>query len=151
MDRLSYTQPMSQDLRWRQRLNSFTLSLAALDEVLERREGRPLDRVEVQALIKSFELSYETGWNLLKDWLEFQGITGISGSRDAIRKAFGLGLIRDGDTWMEMLRTRNRTAHAYNEAVAREVEEYIALRFHQTLHSLLKEMQRRESLENEAQ
>jgi len=130
---------MSDDIRWQQRLNSFRLSLASLDEVYERRQERELDRVELQALIKSFELSYETGWNLLKDWLEYQGFVDISGSRDAIRRAHSLELISDGDTWMQMLRTRNRTAHVYNEAVAREVEEYIVSRFYRTLHELAAE------------
>ncbi|MCA1755515.1 MAG: nucleotidyltransferase substrate binding protein [Spirochaeta sp.] len=130
---------MSDDIRWQQPLNSFRLSLATLDEVYERRQERELDRVELQALIKSFELSYETGWNLLKDWLEYQGFVDISGSRDAIRRAHSLELISDGDTWMQMLRTRNRTAHVYNEAVAREVEEYIVSRFYRTLHELAAE------------
>ncbi|TVR91887.1 MAG: nucleotidyltransferase, partial [Spirochaetaceae bacterium] len=68
--------------------------------------------------------------------------------RDAIRRAHSLELISDGDTWMQMLRTRNRTAHVYNESVAREVEEYIVSRFYRTLHELAEEMTRRESMEN---
>lgn len=80
---------MNTDLRSRQRLNSFHRSLEILDLVYERTRDHELDRVELQALIKSFELSYETGWNLMKDWLEYQGTTGIFGSRDAIRSSAG--------------------------------------------------------------
>ena len=73
---------MEQDVRWKQRLQSYRLSLASLQEVYDRRQRRPLDRVELQALIKSFELCYETGWNLMKDWFAYQGVVGISVARE---------------------------------------------------------------------
>ena len=141
---------MNIDIRWRQRLNSFGQSLDNLDEVYARAQDHPLDRVELQALIKSFELSYETGWNLLKDWLEYQGVAGISGSRDAIRKAFNAGLVADGSAWMDMLQTRNRTAHTYNESVARDVARQILDRYHGLLHKLQSEMVTRAADEDDA-
>lgn len=139
---------MVHDVRWQQRLGSFRLSLNTLDEVYHRWTDHPLDRVEVQAFIKSFELSYETGWKLLKDWLEYQGVSDISGARDAIRAAVNLGLIHDRETWMEMVGTRSRTVYTYNESVAREVEQRIAKRFHPVLHALLLEMSRRATAEH---
>ncbi|TVQ96761.1 MAG: nucleotidyltransferase [Spirochaetaceae bacterium] len=142
-----YTHSVEQDVRWKQRLQSYRLSLASLQEVYDRRQRRPLDRVELQALIKSFELCYETGWNLMKDWFVYQGVVGISGSRDAIRQAFSAELIVDGEGWMDMVRNRNRTAHTYNESVAREVETLIANRYYPLLQIFLQEMTRREAAE----
>ncbi|MDA3950571.1 MAG: HI0074 family nucleotidyltransferase substrate-binding subunit [Spirochaeta sp.] len=134
---------MNTDMRWRQRLNSFHQSLENLDVVYQRAQDHELDRVELQALIKSFELSYETGWNLIKDWLEYQGVTGISGSRDAIRKGFNAGLVSNGSGWMDMLQTRNRTAHTYNEGVAREVARLVVDQFYPVLHELASAMDAR--------
>lgn len=134
---------MKTDIRWRQRWNSFHQSLENLDVVYDRARDHELDRVELQALIKSFELSYETGCNLIKDWLEYQGVTGISGSRDAIRKGFNAGLISNGSGWMEMLQTRNRTAHTYNEGVARDVGRQIVDRYYPVLHELADTMDAR--------
>ncbi|MCK5035440.1 MAG: HI0074 family nucleotidyltransferase substrate-binding subunit, partial [Candidatus Sabulitectum sp.] len=42
-------------------------------------------------------------------------------TRDVIRKAFQLDLIEDGHGWMEMLKSRNKTSHTYNEETAREI------------------------------
>ena len=74
-----------------------------------------------------------------------QGETSIHGSRDAFRLAFRRGLIQDGDTWMEMARSRTLTSHTYNEDVARQVvvaimEQYFPL-YVQLYHTLL-ELQR---------
>lgn len=134
---------MEHDVRWRQRLQSYCQSLENLQEVYERRTQHPLDRVELQAFVKSFELCYETGWNLMKDWFSYQGVSGISGSRDAIRQAFAAGLITNGEDWMDMIRNRIRTAHTYNESVAREVETLIADRFYPVLQDFRDEMMQR--------
>ena len=52
----------------------------------------------------------------------YQGTVSITGSRDAIREAFLRELIVDGETWMKMVANRNKTAHTYNENIAKEVE-----------------------------
>lgn len=128
-------------------MQSYRQSLDNLKEVYLRRQDHELDRVELQAFIKSFELSYETAWNLMKDWFEYQGIVGISGSRDAIREAFASALIKNGDAWMDMVRNRNRTAHTYNMTVARDVEGLIAETYYQQLLDFEKEMTQREANE----
>ena len=80
-----------------------------------------LSDLEEQGLIKAFEYTYELSWTTLKDFLEYSGQTDIYGSRDAIRKAFELGLIEDGKNWMDMLKSRNKTSHTYNEETAAEI------------------------------
>jgi nucleotidyltransferase substrate binding protein (TIGR01987 family) len=72
-------------------------------------------------LIKSFEYTYELAWNTIKDFYEEQGEAGIQGSRAAIQLAFKIGLIRNGNTWMEMLKDCNCTSHTYNEQTAKEI------------------------------
>ena len=52
---------------------------------------------------------------------QHKGQADIYGSRDAIRKAFELGLINDGESWMDMLKSRNQTSHTYNEKIAKEI------------------------------
>ncbi|MFW6363814.1 MAG: HI0074 family nucleotidyltransferase substrate-binding subunit [Spirochaeta sp.] len=83
----------------------------------------------------------------MKDWFSYQGIVGISGSRDAIRQAFAAELLADGEGWMDMVRNRNRTAYTYNESVAREVEALIAERYYPLLLDFLAVMTRRENTE----
>jgi len=109
------------DIRWQQRLANYLKALGQMANVVAIARERPLSEIEKQALIKTFEFSYELAWNVMKDYFEFQGNAAVTGSRDAIREAFQHGLIRDGEGWMAMLRNRNRTSHTYNEAVAEEI------------------------------
>lgn len=115
------TQPL--DIRWQQRFANYRKALARLTEAVELRRQRPLTDLERQGLIKAFEFTHELAWNTLKDFAEFKGIVGLIGSRDATRTAFKIGLIEDGENWMEMIKSRNQTSHAYDEDKAREIEE----------------------------
>lgn len=72
---------------------------------------RQLSELEQQGLIQTFEFTHELAWNVLKDFLEWQGYVGIVGSKDASREAFKNDLIEDGETWMEMIKARNLTTH----------------------------------------
>lgn len=107
-----------QDIRWIQRLNHDAKALGQLTKFIEKGE---LNDLEEQGLIQAFEYTYELAWNTLKDYFESQGETDIHGSRDAFRLAFRRGLIEDGETWMDMIKSRTMTAHTYNEEVARQI------------------------------
>jgi len=106
---------MDQDIRWKQRLDNFSKALKQLTKFIEKGE---LNELEQQGLIQSFEYTYELAWNTIKDFFENQGQTNILGSRDAFRLAFKNGLIENGETWMEMIKSRVLTSHTYNEDIA---------------------------------
>jgi nucleotidyltransferase substrate binding protein (TIGR01987 family) len=125
------------DVRWQQRLHNFSRALLQLDEAMELMQQRELSKLEKQGVIQGFEYCYELGWNTLKDFLVWQGIDGIVGSRDTIREAFSKGLIGDGHAWMQMLTDRNRTSHTYNE----ETAEAILMSIRSQHHPLLKALQ----------
>jgi nucleotidyltransferase substrate binding protein (TIGR01987 family) len=112
---------MQTDIRWQQRFASFNLVLAELTEAIELAQQRPLSKLEQQGLIQAFEYNYELAWNCIKDFYQFQGETDIQGSRDAIRLAFKRGLIKDGDLWMDMIKSRAVTSHTYNQDTAKAV------------------------------
>lgn len=121
--------PPSPDIRWRQRFQSFGLAFANLSAAAELATTRPLSSLEQQGLIQAFEFTHELAWNVLKDYLEAQGIFGIIGSRNASREAFKNGLLVDGQAWMDMIQARNRTSHTYNQATADEIATAILTRF----------------------
>lgn len=111
-----------QDIRWQQRFSNYQKALAQMKEFFEQPR---LNRREEQGLIKAFEYTYELAWNTLKDFLEYQGIGEIVGSRDAFRKAFSEGVVTDGHVWMRMIESRNKTTHTYNEQTAQEIVEAV--------------------------
>jgi len=126
------------DIRWKQRFANFGKALAQLDRFIEK--GDTLNELEEQGLIQAFEYNFELAWNVIKDYYEYQGVSGIQGSRDAFRLAFNRGLITQGDAWMSMIESRTLTSHTYNEETAAEIVSeifsvYTGL-FHQLYHAL---------------
>jgi len=126
-----------QDIRWKQRFSNYQKALAQLQKFIDKGD---LSELEKQGLIKAFEYTYELAWNTLKDFLTYRGQTDIYGSRDAIRKAFTAGLIADGAGWMDMLQSRNKTSHTYNEETANEITTAILTRYHNLFNELEKRM-----------
>ena len=111
-----------EDIRWEQRFANYKKALSQLQKFIDKGD---LSELEVQGLIKAFEYTYELAWNTMKDFLEYKGQSDIYGSRDAIRKSFELGLIDNGEEWMDMLVSRNKTSHTYNEEIAQEIGEAV--------------------------
>ncbi len=108
----------NEDIRWVQRFNNYCKAVTQLSKFIEKGE---LNELEEQGLIKSFEYTHELAWKTLKDFLEHRGNDEIYGSKDTVRQAFKLDLITEGDTWMNMIRSRNQTSHTYNEDTAKEI------------------------------
>ncbi len=109
---------MEQDIRWQQRFQSYENAFSQLQRFLEK---ETLNEFEEQGLIQCFEYTYELAWNLMKDYLTYQGILPITGSRDAIRQAFNKGLIQQGKDWMQMVDDRIITVHSYNEETTQKI------------------------------
>ena len=133
------------DVRWLQRLDNYERALGTLARALSLAGERPLSELEEQGLIQAFEFTHELSWLLLKDFLVDQGVSGISGSRDAVREAVVRELLPAGTeaTWMAMIRSRNLTSHTYNPALAHEIAALISERYAQELTSLQQELRRR--------
>ncbi len=108
----------NQDVRWKQRFQNYEKALKQLSKFIDK---GILNELEEQGLIQCFEYTYELAWNVMKDFFEYQAETGINGSRDAIKLAFKRDLIQDGDQWMDMIKSRIKSSHTYNEETADEV------------------------------
>jgi len=125
------------DMRWEQRFSNFRKALKKLSEANDMVVGRSkenkadmnnddeaegvVEDIIKEGFIQRFEYTFELAWNVMKDYAIYQGNTDISGSRDAIRFAFSANLIDNGDTWMEMIQSRIKTSHTYNEETANEI------------------------------
>ena len=133
------------DVRWLQRLDNYGRALATLQRAVAIARQRALSELEEQGLIQAFEFSHELSWLLLKDFLADQGVSGISGSRDAVREAVVRELLPPGSeaTWMAMIRSRNLTSHTYNPALAREIAGLIVESYAPALRELQSTMESR--------
>ncbi|WP_026199132.1 nucleotidyltransferase substrate binding protein [Lamprocystis purpurea] len=129
------------DIRWQQRFANYRRAFQQLREAVDLAKERPLSRLEQQGLIKAFEFTQELAWNVMKDYFEYQGATDITGSRDAIREAFRRGLVSDGDTWMDTIKSRNRSSHTYDENTAKQLIEIITTRYMAVFGAFLTRME----------
>ena len=108
----------NQDIRWKQRFENFEKALSQLAKFISKGE---LNDLEEQGLIQSFEYTHELAWNVMKDFLTFEGIQNIIGSRSATREAFNKGLTEEGQIWMDMIDSRNESVHTYNKETADKI------------------------------
>lgn len=117
------------NIPWIRRLTSFTMALRSLRRGVELANERSLSDIERLGLIHTFECTHGLAWNVLKDYLEEQGVWGVEDPADASRAAFRNALIEDGDAWMHMIEARERVADAYNGDVAEAMVRDVAARF----------------------
>lgn len=129
-----------QDIRWIQRFVSFTKAFQQLKNAVDLSKERSLSILEEQGLIQAFEYTHELAWKTLKDLLVEQGNSTLLGSKDTTRAAFKLGLLEDGETWMDMIKSRNQTSHTYNEEVANEIANNIIHRYNKCFSLLLERL-----------
>lgn len=128
----------NKDVRWKQRFENFKKAFNQLEKAVNTPD---LNELERQGLIKAFEFTYELAWTTLKDFLIEKGYTDLIGSKDTLRQAFQVGLISDGDIWMEMVKSRNLTAHTYNQDTAESIEEDVINQYYSLFKQLITKLE----------
>ncbi|MDR1748868.1 MAG: nucleotidyltransferase substrate binding protein [Spirochaetaceae bacterium] len=122
---------MDSDIRWKQRFSNYQKAFGKLEHFItyiglgiaekktEEKESSDAvfgDLIK-QGVIQSFEYTHELAWNVMKDYAEYQGNAHIHGSREA----FKMGLVSDGEVWMEMIKSRNAASHTYDDDTTAEI------------------------------
>jgi nucleotidyltransferase substrate binding protein (TIGR01987 family) len=124
------------DVRWKQRFANFRRALDQLGQAVELQNLRPLTELESQGLIQAFEFTHELARNVLKDYLKYEGISGLTGSRSTVREAFKRGLIADGEVWLDMIDKRNLSSYTYNVQVAQSVVQAVRSLYYPAFRAL---------------
>ncbi len=120
------------DIRWEQRFSNFNKALAKLKDGVKNidpnfkiesldQDDFELSELEIEGVIQRFEYTHELAWNVMKDYINFLGVTSVAGSRDATREAFKIGIVEDGQGWMNMIKSRNQTSHTYDKETANKI------------------------------
>ncbi len=107
---------MEQDISREQRFTNYAKALHQLTESIEENGANPIDIIK-EGIIQRFEFTHELAWKVMKDFLEYEGFQNITGSRSATREAFNKKLITEGQSWMDMIESRNKTVHSYQENI----------------------------------
>ncbi len=151
---------MEQDIRWEQRYSNYVKALKKLTQAIEYINQNVLGKEETldendlndvldemikEGLIQRFEYTHELAWNVMKDYAKYQGNFEVGGSRDATREAFHLNLVSDGKIWMDMIGSRNKTSHTYDEDIADEIYHRILNDYYPAFLEFQKNMESKRS------
>lgn len=113
-------------------LLSFSNALNRLQESL----AQPKDQFVRDSVVQRFEFSFELAWKVLKLYLEFLGRGQYNSPRECILAGAQVGVIDNSAKWLDYLRDRNISTHAYSEDLADQVYESAAEFVHDGLDLL---------------
>jgi nucleotidyltransferase substrate binding protein (TIGR01987 family) len=125
------------DVRWIQRFNHFKQAFSQLEKAVMLADQRSLTELEEQGLIQAFEFTHELAWNTIKDYLQEQGAVTLYGSKDSTREAYKYHLVENGEIWMEMIESRNLSAHTYNRDLAKRIVQAIRDQYYDEFKQLI--------------
>lgn len=115
--------------KWQYKFTNYKRALSKLSEAVSLTNERELNDLENQGLIQAFEFTHELAGKVIAEFLKSKGDYEIYGSKDATRKAFEMGLIENGEDWMEMIGQRNLTSHTYHEENAKAIVDLTINRY----------------------
>ncbi len=113
-----------QKLRWVERFENYEKAKRNLEQTRDYIKKNGLNNVFIMALVQAFEITFELAWKTQKDYLEYNGIK-VSTPRETIKEAFQSAIIQDGQIWIDMMESRNKTSHTYVEDFAIELANAI--------------------------
>lgn len=79
---------MYTDIRWKQRFQNFEKAITRLQNAIDRYNKTPNDELIMEGMTQTYEFTYELGINTIKDFLDYEGIIGLTKPRDIIKKTY---------------------------------------------------------------
>lgn len=73
----------------------------------------PENEINKLAIVQAFEIVFELGWKVLKDYLKSKDID-VYTPRDVIKAAFSANILPTAQIWIDMAIDRNASSHEYN-------------------------------------
>lgn len=120
-----------------QLLEDYEKSMNSLQQLLEDGDGF----VYRQASIKTFEITVELAWKLMKTYLDEFCYLVCSSLGECIRLAFSNNILPNDTYWFEIIQLRNRTVNTYSQKYIEYVyEEHLpkALKTFKEFYSIIK-------------
>ena len=116
---------MNEDIRWQQRFDNYKRALFFLKQNIVGEPPKEFSEMQDAAIAKAFEVVYDLCWNLLKDFLEHEGVQIEAPAPNYVfKKANGAAIFMqldvDGQIFMDMVKSRNKLTHIYNMEMFQE-------------------------------
>ena len=115
----------------------FLQALHRLQEAQNAYQQQPWNTVIRDGMIYRFRASFELSWKTAKEYLLDQGVANeLNFPKQVLKTAYGNQMINDESVWLDMLESRNRTSHIYDDRIAAKIAKDISIRFLPVLEDL---------------
>ena len=113
--------------------------------ILLSAEKEKCDEIYRMGIIGQFNLTFELSWKALREVLLIHGVNKAStGSpREILKAGYEFNFLSDEETWLDMLKRRNQSAHIYEEELAVELVNLIFEKYISAFVNLRDELKRR--------
>jgi len=118
--------------RLNQRIENFNNAYDLLEITQNEYLHEPTKKINMLALTQAFEIVFELGWKVLKDFLATKDIE-VFTPRDTIKAAFSANILPTAQIWIDMAQARNASSHEYNQDKINVILEKIATEYFQEL------------------
>lgn len=98
--------------RLTERIENFNRAYLLFEKALAQYLQNNNDDVNCMALVQGFEIVYELGWKVLKDYLSQNGIE-VFTPKEVIKESFNINILPTAQVWIDMIKDRNTCSHEY--------------------------------------
>ena len=112
------------------KIENFTRAVQRLQEAVIEYSDHPENDVVRDGMIQRFEFTFELSWKASKEYLLDQGIADdLNFPKQVLKCAYENRMIDNEKIWLDMLESRNRTSHIYDDKTAAKIASDITVRF----------------------
>ena len=126
---------MNKDIRWKQRFQNFEKSIILLKELNDYNLNE-ISNLQREGFIQRFEVCFEQAWKTLKDYLEYLGNDVLLSPRPVVKEAFAVGIVQDGQVFIDIIDDRNKMSHIYDEVEFNRIFSQIVHKYAPALFEL---------------
>lgn len=106
-------------------LSKLIKAVIRLDEALDEYNKYGISSSR-DGVIQRFEFCTDLSWKATRDYLLLQGYADIDSPKSVLRQAYEDNLIDDDKSWVELLHSRDITAHIYSDSTADDILKRIS-------------------------
>ena len=111
--------------RLSERIDNFNKSYELFSEMQQNYISDKTSNSNRLALTQSFEIIFELGWQIIKDYLAERELY-VYTPKDVIKAAFSAEILPNAQIWIDMAKDRNASSHEYNQDKVDKILERIS-------------------------
>lgn len=119
------------------KVKNFLRSVHRLQESIEMYQQQPSNDIIRDGMIYRFRIAAALSLKAAREYLLDQGVANdLNFPKQVLKTAYGNQMIHDESVWLDMLESRNRTSHIYDDRIAAKIAKDISTRFLPMLEDL---------------